>query len=175
MRAFFRPLGPTYLFNSNPAQIASEDSKVILIFSGSRGFTSPLSATSEGKSYLGFARATGLLPVDTFVRAKTESVALDSFQNVLFSVARLRAPIRCASLSSAGRFEQPHRRALCWRKLKFAYEGTPLETEADDIKIYLLVINPNHRDRGHDQAVQQIDTMSSYLVACYITCTHQIS
>ncbi|KAH8994687.1 hypothetical protein EDB86DRAFT_3078049 [Lactarius hatsudake] len=59
--------------------------------SSSAEVTHPLGATSDGGSYLRFARATGLLPpADRFTRAATEDAALDSFQNVLFSVARFR-------------------------------------------------------------------------------------
>ncbi|KAH9165487.1 hypothetical protein EDB89DRAFT_2233359 [Lactarius sanguifluus] len=70
-------------------QIASEDPKALLVFSGS--CTSPLSATSECELYLRFTRATSLLPpADRFTRAATEDAALDSFQSVSFSVARFR-------------------------------------------------------------------------------------
>ena len=110
-------------------------------FFGTRGYTSPLSATSEGESYLRFARTTGLLPpADSFTRATTEDAALDSFQNVLFSVARFREltgayPTRITIVGhnfKRRRFEQLHRRALRWPKLHFTYEGIPLRTEADE-------------------------------------------
>ncbi|KAH9016943.1 hypothetical protein EDB85DRAFT_2122389, partial [Lactarius pseudohatsudake] len=56
-------------------QIASDDPEALLVFSG--GYTSPLSATSEGEAYLRFARATGLLPpADRFTRAATEDASL---------------------------------------------------------------------------------------------------
>ncbi|KAH9033122.1 hypothetical protein EDB84DRAFT_107446 [Lactarius hengduanensis] len=124
---------------SHGSQIASEDPKALLVFSG--GYTSPLSATSEGESYLRFARATGLLPpADRFTRATTEDAALDSFQNVLFSVARFREltgayPARITVVGhnfKRRRFEQLHRRALRWPKLHFTYVGIPLGTEADE-------------------------------------------
>ncbi|KAH9168557.1 hypothetical protein EDB89DRAFT_1889668 [Lactarius sanguifluus] len=74
---------------SRVSQIASEDTKALFVFSG--GYTSPLSATSKGESYLRFACTTGLLPpADRFTRAATEDATLDSFQNVLFSVTRFR-------------------------------------------------------------------------------------
>ena len=107
----------------------------------SRGYTSPFSATSEGESYLRFARATGLLPsADMFARVTTEDAALDSFQNVLFSIARFREltgayPTRITIVGhnfKRRRFEQLHRLALRWSKLRFTYEGVPLGNEADE-------------------------------------------
>ncbi|KAH9163942.1 hypothetical protein EDB89DRAFT_478543 [Lactarius sanguifluus] len=61
-----------------------------------------LSATSEFELYLRFARATGLPPpTDRFTRATTEDSALDSFQNVLFSICRFRKLTDTYSPSSA--------------------------------------------------------------------------
>ncbi|KAH9985830.1 hypothetical protein BJV74DRAFT_846469 [Russula compacta] len=124
---------------SHGSQIATEDSRALLVFSG--GYTSPFSATSEGESYLRFARATGLLPsADMFTRVTTEDAALDSFQNVLFSIARFREltgtyPTRITIVGhnfKRRRFEQLHRLALRWPKLRFTYEGVPLGNEADE-------------------------------------------
>ncbi|KAI0259207.1 hypothetical protein BC834DRAFT_640895 [Gloeopeniophorella convolvens] len=121
------------------SQIARDDPRALLIFSG--GYTSPLSATSEAESYLRFARTTGLLPpADTFARAATEDAALDSFQNVLFSIARFREltgtyPTRITVVGHAfkrKRFEQLHRAALRWPHTRFTYEGVPLGSEADE-------------------------------------------
>ena len=105
------------------------------------GHTSPFSATSEGESYLRFARATGLLPsADLFTRVTIEDAALDSFQNVLFSIARFREltgvyPKRITVVGhdfKRRRFEGLHRLALRWPKLRFTYEGVPLGNEADE-------------------------------------------
>ena len=106
-----------------------------------RGYTSPLTATSEGESYLRLARTTGLLPpADQFTRVTTEDAALDSFQNVLFSIARFREftgayPMRITVVGhnfKRRRFEQLHRRALRWPELRFAYEGLLLRNEEDE-------------------------------------------
>ena len=106
-----------------------------------RGHTSPFSATSEGESYLRFARAAGLLPsVDMFTRVTIEDAALDSFQNVLFSIARFREltgvyPKRITVVGhdfKRRRFEGLHRLALRWPKIRFTYEGVPLGSEADE-------------------------------------------
>ena len=149
-----------HFFVLNSSQIATEDPRALLIFSGYvypsetsiaittahparpiRGHTSPFSATSEGESYLRFARATGLLPsADLFTRVTVEDAALDSFQNVLFSIARFREvtgtyPTRITVVGHGfkrRRFEELHRLAIRWPKLRFTYEGVPLGTEADE-------------------------------------------
>ena len=83
----------------------------------------------------------GLLPpAGAFTRATTEDAALDSFQNVLFSIARFREltgtyPTRITIVGhnfKRRRFEQLHRHALRWPKLHFTYEGVPLGSEADE-------------------------------------------
>lgn len=83
----------------------------------------------------------GLLPpAGAFARATTEDAALDSFQNVLFSIARFREltgtyPTRITIVGhnfKRRRFEQLHRHALRWPKLHFTYEGVPLGSEADE-------------------------------------------
>jgi hypothetical protein len=121
------------------SQIATEDPRALLIFSG--GHTSPYSATSEGESYLRFARAMGLLPsADLFTRVTIEDAALDSYQNVLFSIARFREltgayPTRITIVGhnfKRRRFEELHRLAIRWPKLRFTYEGVPLGSEADE-------------------------------------------
>lgn len=110
-------------------------------YTPSRGHTSPHTATSEGESYLRFARTTGLLPpASAFSRATTEDAALDSYQNVLFSIARFREltgvyPSRITVVGhnfKRRRFEQLHRVALRWPEVRFAYEGVPLRNEADE-------------------------------------------
>ncbi|KAH9027320.1 hypothetical protein EDB85DRAFT_2291573 [Lactarius pseudohatsudake] len=126
-------------------QIASDDPKALLVFSeygsprrqraikklpvtfGYRGYTSPLSATSEGEAYLRFARATGLLPpADRFTRAATEGASL--------------------GLVPKPRFEQLHRRALRWPKLHFTYVGIPLGTEADERQALTNAFTPYSTD-----------------------------
>ncbi len=70
----------------------------------------------------------------------TEDAALDSYQNVLFSLARFRelTGANPAHITVVGhafkrrRFEQLHRLALRWPRTRFAYEGVPLGNEADE-------------------------------------------
>lgn len=69
-----------------------------------------------------------------------EDAALDSFQNVLFSIARFREltgayPTRITVVGHGfkrRRFEELHRLAIRWPKLRFTYEGVPLGSEADE-------------------------------------------
>src|SRR6267142_1650087 len=109
--------------------------------STTRGYTSPLTATSEGESYLRLARTTGLLPpADQFMRVTTEDATLDSFQNILFSIARFREftgayPTRNTVVGhnfKHRRFEQLPRRATRCPELRFAYEGLLLRNEEDE-------------------------------------------
>lgn len=88
-----------------------------------------------------FARTTGLLPpASAFSRATIEDAALDSYQNVLFSIARFREltgvyPSRITVVGhnfKRRRFEQLHRVALRWPEVRFAYEGVPLRNEVDE-------------------------------------------
>jgi hypothetical protein len=75
-----------------------------------------------------------------FSRVTTEDAALDSFQNVQFSIARFRELTGAypTTITVVGhdfkrrRFEQLHRHALRWPKARFIYEGVPLRNEADE-------------------------------------------
>ncbi|KAH9014064.1 hypothetical protein EDB84DRAFT_1277872, partial [Lactarius hengduanensis] len=97
--------------------------------------------TSKGELYLRFACATGLLPpANRFTRAATEDAALDSFQNVLFSITRFceltgAYPARITVVGhdfKRRHFGQLYQRALRWPKLHSTYGGIPLGTEADE-------------------------------------------
>jgi len=69
-----------------------------------------------------------------------EDASLDSFQNVLFSIARFREltgvyPTRITVVGhdfKRRRFEELHRLVLRWPKHRFTYEGVPLGSEADE-------------------------------------------
>jgi len=72
-----------------------------------------------------------------------EDASLDSFQNVLFSIARFREltgayPTRTTVVGhdfKRRRFERLHRLALRWPKLRFTYEGVLLANEADEREV----------------------------------------
>lgn len=97
-----------------------------------RGQTKSQSSTTEAESYLRLAQAARLLPDQLlFERSTTENYALDSFQNLLFSIARFHEftgnfP---SAITIVGyefkrpRFTDLHREALRWPIDKFNYIG----------------------------------------------------
>jgi hypothetical protein len=111
----------------------------VLIFTG--GVTRPSSPSqSEAQSYLRLALDSGLLKNRTHI-AFAEDYALDSFQNVLFSVARfhevVNGPYRWPEkITVVGfemkrrRFEELHRKAIRWPTSKFQYVGVDVVDEA---------------------------------------------
>jgi len=116
------------------AQLLDADSNSLLIFSG--GQTKAVSTTTEAESYLHLAQAAGLVPVETeysypHARVTTENYAMDSYQNLLFSIARFREftghfPHKITIVGydfKRQRFTELHRRALRWPSHKFEYVG----------------------------------------------------
>ncbi|CAL1708221.1 unnamed protein product [Somion occarium] len=116
------------------------DEHALLVFSG--GQTRPSSTTTEAESYLRVARISGLLPNDTlpFLRATTEDHALDSFQNLLFSIARFHEytghyPTKITVVGyemKRRRFTELHRAALRWPQSRFYYIGVDAEADHRD-------------------------------------------
>jgi hypothetical protein len=80
----------TILTPTISVQETLKDSNSLLVFSG--GQTRPdAPPTTESQSYLRLALDAGLLPAaPAFQRATTEEFALDSYENVLFSLARFK-------------------------------------------------------------------------------------
>ncbi|KAF8813708.1 hypothetical protein BYT27DRAFT_6352731 [Phlegmacium glaucopus] len=127
VRAFYEHI-------ARSAELANKDPHSLLIFSG--GQTKPLSSTTEAESYLRLAQAARLLPDQLlFERSTTENYALDSFQNLLFSIARFHEftghfP---STITVVGyefkrpRFTKLHREALRWPSDKFNYVGVDPE------------------------------------------------
>jgi len=121
------------------SEIVAADPSALLIFSG--GVTRPSSPSqSEAQSYLRLALDSGLLINRTHI-AFAEDYALDSFQNLLFSVARFHevvsGPYRWPEkITVVGfemkrrRFEELHRKAIRWPSSKFEYIGVDVEDEA---------------------------------------------
>jgi hypothetical protein len=77
------------------ADLALSDPTSLLIYSG--GQTRPTALSTEAFSYLRLAIASSALP-QPFKRATTEDFALDSFQNLMFSVARFHEVRSSSSL-----------------------------------------------------------------------------
>ena len=97
-----------------------------------RGQTKSRSSTTEAESYLRLAQAAKLLPNQLlFERSTTENYALDSFQNLLFSIARFHEftghfPSMITVVGyefKEPRFTNLHREALRWPRDKFNYVG----------------------------------------------------
>ncbi|KAL1942133.1 hypothetical protein VTO73DRAFT_6663 [Trametes versicolor] len=120
------------------ADLARQDEHSLLVFSG--GQTRPSSTTTEAESYMRLAHVSDLLPTlgpSALLRATTENHALDSYQNLLFSVARFheytgRWPARITVVGYAmkrRRFTELHRAALRWPEARFAYVGIDAEGE----------------------------------------------
>ena len=163
VRAFYDHIARRYVVNFTlvslltssskfaSTELANEDPHSLLVFSGyewlaltlsrglkffNRGQTKLLSDTTEAESYLRLAQAAKLLPDQLlFERSTTENYALDSFQNLLFSIARFREftghfP---STITIVGyefkrpRFTELHREALRWPRDKFNYVGVDPE------------------------------------------------
>jgi len=128
---------------SRGAELALNDERSLLVFSG--GQTRYESTTTEAESYLRLALSSNLLqtsPSDPssqsihpnlfpFPRATSENHALDSFQNLLFSIARFheytgRWPEHITVVGyelKRKRFEELHREAVRWPMGRFTYVG----------------------------------------------------
>jgi hypothetical protein len=138
----FCPLKVCSNSDSLRAAIHRSDPSSLLIFSG--GITRPdHPVQSEGQSYLNLALQRNLL--GTPVRAFTEDYALDSFQNLLFSIARYHELALASGVSSQKawpekitvvgfemkkrRFTELHRQAIRWPQSRFEYVGVDVMDE----------------------------------------------
>ncbi|KAH9839441.1 uncharacterized protein C8Q71DRAFT_749535 [Rhodofomes roseus] len=125
------------------AELARQDAHALLVFSG--GQTRPISTSTEAQSYMRLALAADLTPSlsvsgsrsHTALRATTEDYALDSFQNLLYSIARFheytgRYPSHITVIGyefKRRRFTELHRAALRWPRERFHYIGIDAEGE----------------------------------------------
>ncbi|KAJ7502837.1 hypothetical protein B0H11DRAFT_1711888 [Mycena galericulata] len=118
---------------STAARLALEDPSSLVIFSG--GQTRPSSTTTEGESYLRLALKANLFQSETFSRATSEGYALDSFQNLLFSIGRFYEytgsyPEKITVVGyemKRARFVELHRAAIRWPENRFNYIGIDME------------------------------------------------
>ncbi|KAJ6495633.1 hypothetical protein C8R47DRAFT_1115875 [Mycena vitilis] len=114
---------------SKAAQLALEDERSLVVFSG--GQTQRTSTTTEGESYLRLGLRSGLFHSETFSRATSEGFALDSFQNLVFSIARFHEytgtyPEKITVVGyemKRARFVELHRAAIRWPETRFTYIG----------------------------------------------------
>ncbi|KAM0790823.1 hypothetical protein ACM66B_004668 [Microbotryomycetes sp. NB124-2] len=128
------------------AEIAVKDPEALLIFSG--GMTRAHTDLTEAVSYFRLAKAGNVFARfkpedeqtnDDFERVTTEDYALDSYENVLFSIARFkeftgRYPEKITAVGygmKRKRYEEVHRAALRWPKSKFNYIGIDNDHDVD--------------------------------------------
>ncbi|CUA66832.1 putative protein C57A10,07 [Schizosaccharomyces pombe 972h-] [Rhizoctonia solani] len=132
-----------YAHIAKGAELALADKNSLLVFSG--GQTRKSTHLTEAQSYLSLAFAARLLPSTpsgTFVRATTEDFALDSYQNLIFSIARFRErtgryPDRVTVVGfgvKKQRFEKLHARAIKWPVRAFSYVGVDV-ADQDDFEV----------------------------------------
>ncbi|TFK25563.1 hypothetical protein FA15DRAFT_736969 [Coprinopsis marcescibilis] len=111
------------------SNLAISDARSLLVFSG--GQTKSSSTFTESESYLRLALSAGLLEKSVLERTTTENHALDSYQNLLFSIARFHeyTGVYPKHITVVGyqfkqaRFTDLHRRALRWPTDNFRYIG----------------------------------------------------
>ncbi|PPQ77221.1 hypothetical protein CVT25_011067 [Psilocybe cyanescens] len=130
---------------SKSVQFAKEDPRSLLVFSG--GQTKSISSTTEAESYLRLAQTAGILSKgfaqslsSAEMRTTTENYAMDSYQNLLFSIARFHEftghfPTKITVIGyefKRRRFTELHRKAIAWPQNKFNYVG----------------VDPNHDGSG---------------------------
>ncbi|KAF9219610.1 hypothetical protein BS17DRAFT_716987 [Gyrodon lividus] len=128
------------------ASMATEDEHSLLVFSG--GQTRLQSTTTEAESYMRLALTLDLFHTSTpaspplpFPRATTETSALDSYQNLLFSIARFhqvtgRYPSQITVVGyqmKQRRFEELHRTAIRFPAPLFHYIGLQPPATGDQL------------------------------------------
>ncbi|KAF9453935.1 hypothetical protein P691DRAFT_693495 [Macrolepiota fuliginosa MF-IS2] len=131
--------------------IGREDDHALVVFSG--GQTRLQSTMTEAQSYLRLALSSDptYSSKDISARLTTEDYALDSFQNLLFSIARFkeytgRYPERISVVGyefKRARFETLHRKAIRWPEDKFEYYGV----DPDDVE-HVRIATEGERENG---------------------------
>ncbi|CDZ98230.1 Uncharacterized conserved protein [Phaffia rhodozyma] len=141
------------------SDLAVTDAKSLLVFSG--GQTRRSATHTEGQSYLTLALASSMLPhttapagqeadkgesdvpsVSPFPRATSEDFALDSYENLLFSIARFKEytsnyPKKITVVGftlKEPRFETLHRKAIRFPSNAFEYVGIDLEGDLTEFR-----------------------------------------
>ncbi|RPB13412.1 hypothetical protein P167DRAFT_486492 [Morchella conica CCBAS932] len=110
--------------------IALQNPETLLVFSGgeTKASTGP---RSEGSSYFNLAAARDLIPADLLARTTTEESAMDSYQNVLFSISRFhevtgtypKTIIVISHEFKRERFQRLHREAIQFPEEAFTFVG----------------------------------------------------
>ncbi|ORX34380.1 hypothetical protein BD324DRAFT_583273 [Kockovaella imperatae] len=134
-----------------------EDEKALLVFSGGATRPPPSPLLTESQTYLSLAQTLSLIPSTPFpphstasnhdplplnARTTTEEYALDSYENLLFALARFkeftgRWPVKITVVGygmKRRRFEQLHRAAIRFPLEHFDYVG--IDDEGDTTEHY---------------------------------------
>lgn len=135
-------------------------------YSYSRGQTRPTSLITEAQSYHQLATSARLLnselnhqsTLPPILRTTSENFALDSFQNLLFSIARFHEVTGSypTNITVVGfgmkkpRFQELHRKAIRWPEERFEYVG--IDVEGDTSLAYAGEVS--------DQSLMQNNTSS---------------
>ncbi|RPA70952.1 hypothetical protein BJ508DRAFT_319991 [Ascobolus immersus RN42] len=123
--------GPTYVKHIKAGvEAALKDKEALLVFSGGETEES-VGPRSEGGSYFELADALGLITEELLPRVTTEWHALDSYQNLLFSIARFHEytnnyPSKITVIShdfKKHRFVDVHRKAVGFPEERFEFIG----------------------------------------------------
>ncbi|KAG5351867.1 hypothetical protein C0989_004690 [Termitomyces sp. Mn162] len=133
------------------------------------GQTRATSTTTEAESYMRLAVAADVFLTKSppFTRATTEDHALDSYQNLLFSIARFheyttRYPAKITVVGyefKRTRFTDLHRRALRWPIEKFHYIGVDPQTH------HRLTVEEGERKNGYVPYSQDLYGCHSVLLS----------
>lgn len=156
------------------AELARNDGASLLVFSG--GQTRLLSTTTEAQSYMALATSADVFHSPApFLRATTEDYALDSFQNLLFSIARFHEytghyPIEITVVGyefKRLRFIDLHRTAIRWPIQRFHYIGIDPEDGHN-----LTAAEEGEVGCEHFMSYFLSDIFSESLVICLFPTTH---
>lgn len=141
-----------------------------------RGQTRLLSTTTEAQSYMALATSADVFHSPApFLRATTEDYALDSFQNLLFSIARFHEytghyPIEITVVGyefKRLRFIDLHRTAIRWPIQRFHYIGIDPEDGHN-----LTAAEEGEVGCEHFMSYFLSDIFSESLVICLFPTTH---
>lgn len=158
--------GKTYVKHIEAGiQEALKDQSSLLVFSGyvynlclgissniTSGETDPRAGPrSEAQSYFDLAHARGLIPQTLLQRVTTEFIALDSYQNLLFSIARFHEytknyPEKITIVSHAfkkERFSSLHLKAIHYPLARVNYIGIDPPSAAEPATRELLLDGEN--------------------------------
>lgn len=167
-------------FLSSPGEFLLTAMKHDISKSVPRGQTKSVSSTTEAESYLRLAQTAGILSKGSGhslssaeMRTTTENYAMDSYQNLLFSIARFheftgRFPTKITIVGyefKHRRFTELHRKAISWPRNKFYYvgvdpnhDGSGTNAIEGEVRLFLSSSNQITCRNSHDVCREQTAT-----------------